>query len=954
MPSRVHALLVVRPEGRAAPDIHLRRTLTALAAQSRQVDALTIVVCGDDRRVRDIVAASGAEGVISAGRGTRFADAVRMASHRLDGDAVWLLAQDTAPEPDALARLAAALETAPSVAFAAPKLVRWDDRTHIVSLGVTMTRGGRTVGLADDEHDQGQHDAQEDVLGADVRGVLVRADAWRELGGLDPALGGADEGLDLGVRARLAGGRVALAPGALVAVAGDGVAGVSDAETALARGRAAFAERSAQLHRRLVYASGPLVVLHWLALLPLAVVRSLGHLLAKRPELIGPELAAAIVAAVRLPSVMRARTRIRSSRRASWTRLAPLRIGSRQLRHRLDDEGGDALARPDLRFFSSTGGAWIVLSALVVSLAAYPALLTWPVLGGGALAPLRSTVAQLWADAAAGARPLGWSTAGPADPFSALVALIGTLSPAEPSRALVVLWLLALPLAALGGWFAATRLSEKPLPRALLAVGWMLAPTFLTALVEGRPTGVLVHILLPWLLFTGAVAHRSWTSASVASLVLAAVVACAPSLTPALLALWLVAVVLTMVRRGGRGLARVIWLVVPAIVVSGPLVWHRVAAGDGWGLLADPGVVALSRPPASDLLGRLMLAAGFPTADAAGWAGLLPDEAAAPWVALLVAPLAILALAAPFMARLVPSAVMLGMAALGALTAMAVAGVSLSATGPVAASIWPGAALSLLWAGLLGAATLTLDRLPDAGLGRSEAPRRRALAAVRTASAAITLTALVVIAVPAVTALHRGELGITNGPDSTLPAYVDAEGRGDPGTATFVMHPLARGGIATEVVWGGSATLGGQTTLQSVRSGPTAGDQATAAATADLVTGSAGDIVSRLGAHGVAYVLLDGARDDESDAARATRLAAKAALDRRDDLESVGDTGKGELWVVIADVVARTPSADERASAWRAGAMQLGIVIVALLLAVPTAASIRQASREPRIVGGRA
>ena len=30
MPSRVHALLVVRPEGRAAPDIHLRRTLAAL------------------------------------------------------------------------------------------------------------------------------------------------------------------------------------------------------------------------------------------------------------------------------------------------------------------------------------------------------------------------------------------------------------------------------------------------------------------------------------------------------------------------------------------------------------------------------------------------------------------------------------------------------------------------------------------------------------------------------------------------------------------------------------------------------------------------------------------------------------------------------------------------------------------------------------------------------------
>jgi len=255
MPSRVHALLVVRSDGHVAPDIHLRRTLAALAEQSRPVDALTIVLCGDDPRLREVVAEAPAEGVITTSRATRFADALRLASRRLDGDAVWLLAQDTAPEPDALARLVAALETAPSVAFAAPKLVRWHDRNHIVSLGVTMTRTGRTVGLADGEHDQGQHDAREDVLGADVRGLLVRADVWRDLDGIDPALGGADEGLDLGVRARLAGGRVALAPASIVAVAGDGVAGDEVGEGVAARARVAYSRRSAQLHRRLVYAA---------------------------------------------------------------------------------------------------------------------------------------------------------------------------------------------------------------------------------------------------------------------------------------------------------------------------------------------------------------------------------------------------------------------------------------------------------------------------------------------------------------------------------------------------------------------------------------------------------------------------------------------------------------------------------------------------------------------------
>lgn len=939
MPSRVHALLVVRPDGRVAPDIHLRRTLTALAAQSRPVDALTIVVCGDDRRVREVVSGSGAEGVIAAPRSTHFAEALRLASHRLDGDAVWLLAQDTAPEPDALARLAAALETAPSVALAAPKLVRWDDRTHIVSLGVTMTRFGRTVGLADGEHDQGQHDAREDVLGSDVRGVLVRAESWRELAGIDSALAGADEGLDLGVRARLAGGRVALAATAIVAVAGDGVAGASADHGTAARARTAYAERSAQLHRRLVYAAPPAAVLHWLALLPLAVVRSLGHLLAKRPGLIGPELAAAVVAVVRVPSVARARAGIRRSRRASWAQLAPLRIGSQQLRHRLDDEGGDATARTDLRFFSSTGGAWIVLAALVVSLAAFAALLAWPVLGGGALAPLRASVGQLWADAVSGPRALGWSTAGAADPFSGLIALIGTLSPAAPSRALVVLWLLALPLAALGGWFAATRVSERPAARALVAVAWALAPTLLTALVDGRPTGVLVHLLLPWLLYTGAVAHRSWTDAAVASLVLAAVVACSPSLLPALVVLWVLALVLTAARRGGRGLARVVWLVVPTVVVAAPLAWQRLRTGDAWALLADPGVAAPSEAPASDLLGRLLLAAGFPTTDAAGWSGVLPEGMPVAVVALLVIPLLVLALASPLVGRLAPSLVLLAVAVLGAATASVAVGVVLAATGSTPVALWPGAALSLAWAGVVGAAAVAVDGIPRAR-------------GVRAAAVAVAALALVVAALPALTALHRDALTITNGPDSTLPAYVDAEGRGDPNTATFVLRPQPRGGIAAEVIWGGSATLGGQTTLQSVRAGETEGDAETAAATADLVTGSAGDVVARLAAHGIGYVLLDAPGDGETDAARATRLAAKAALDRRDELESVGDTGKGELWFVAGEVQPREPTDGQQASAWRAGALQVGVIVVALLLALPTAASIRQGRREPRIVGG--
>ncbi len=939
MPARVHALLVVRPDGRGPADLHLSRTLAALAAQSRPVDRLTVVLCGGDERLRQLAAESGAEGVIVAGRGTGFAEALRMATHRLDGDAVWLLAQDTAPAPRALARLAGALETAPSVAFAAPKLVRWDDAGVIVSLGVTMTRTGRAIGLADAELDQGQHDGGEDVLGADVRGVLVRADAWRRLEGIDPALAGADEGLDLGVRARLSGGRVALAPTALVAVAGDGVAGTPDDRSMLTRGRRMYAERTAQLHRRLVYAPAPAVLLHWLSLLPLALGRTLGHLLAKRPGRIGPEWGAALTVLLRPGAIARARSRIRRTRSASWAQLAPLRVTQREMRQRFDGVADPAVGegRADLRFFSG-GGAWTVLGMLVLSVAAFPALLTWPVLAGEALAPLRSTVGRLWADAAYGQRPLGWDTVAPADPFSAIVALWGSLSPWEPSRAVVVVWLLALPLAALGGWFAATRVTERSSLRATGALAWALAPTFLAALVEGRPTGVLVHLLLPWLLYTAVSAHRSWTSAGVASLLLAAVLACAPSLGPAAIGIWLVGLVLALVLRRGRGIGRLAWLIVPTAVVFTPIVWHQLRAGNPWAVLADPGVVAAATDPVTpDIAGRMLLALGFPTGDPGGWSAFLTEGTPVWWVLLLTAPVIVLALLAPLTARVVPAAVMLLIAAAGIITAFLAVGVSLSVAGAAVVPLWPGSALSLAWAGLVAAALLTLTLL-------------RGISPVRVAAATLVVTALAVSAVPALTATARGTAGISSGSVSTLPAYVEVEGRTGVEVGTLVLSPLPDGSVAAAVVWGGSATLGGQSTAQATRTDVAPADTELARVAVDLLTGAAGDVVDDLSAHGIAYVLLDPGIDEQS-AARSMRLLAETTLDQRDALERVGNTPKGSLWRILGEADQRTVSSAHAATAARIAAAALGVVLVALLLAIPTRASLDEAQRLPRVVG---
>ncbi|KTS02822.1 glycosyl transferase, partial [Microbacterium testaceum] len=171
--------------------------------------------------------------------------------------------------------------------------------------------------------------------------------------------------------------------------------------------RRAFAERTAQLHRRLVYAPAAAVPLHWLSFLPLALWRTILHLIGKVPYRVLPEWGATILVMARVAAVARARRRIRAVRSVGWSRIAPLRVSRSEMRLRWEaaDAGvTDAPVRSELRFFVG-GGAWAVLGALAVSAALFFPLLAWPVLGGGALAPLRATVTQLWQDAAWGERP---------------------------------------------------------------------------------------------------------------------------------------------------------------------------------------------------------------------------------------------------------------------------------------------------------------------------------------------------------------------------------------------------------------------------------------------------------------------------------------------------------------------------------------------------------------------
>lgn len=134
---------------------------------------------------------------------------------------LWLLHDDCAPEPDALAQLLRVVENeqelGKDVAVIGPKLRGWYDRRQLLEVGVTIAHSGRRwTGLDRREQDQGQHDHVTPVLAVSTAGMLIRREVYEELGGFDRRLPLMRDDIDLCWRAQSAGHRVLVAPEAVV------------------------------------------------------------------------------------------------------------------------------------------------------------------------------------------------------------------------------------------------------------------------------------------------------------------------------------------------------------------------------------------------------------------------------------------------------------------------------------------------------------------------------------------------------------------------------------------------------------------------------------------------------------------------------------------------------------------------------------------------------------------
>ncbi len=928
MQPRVTAILVARNGGRYLP-----RTLAALAAQLRRPDeTLYVDSSSSDNSAELLIEHAPHQLITTPGKrtfGGAVAHALQLANPaQSDNEWLWLLGHDNAPEPGALAALLGAVEVAPSVAVAGPKLMSWEHPSVIESFGETLTKYGRSLTVVSGELDQAQHDIQSDQLGVAAGGMLVRRSVWEALGGFDPGLPSADAALDFSVRARLAGHRVVGVPSARVATAGPPELFGRKSLSAGAQNRV---RRAAQLHRRMVYAPPLAVPLHWLTLVPLAILRSLGHLIGKRPGAVGGELAAGIGAAFD-GTVGSARKHIRRTRRLGWAAVGALRMPWAEVRELRAQEraaaspsGGVERERPG---FFGGGGAWVVLLAAIIGIVAWGRVVDSPALSGGGLLPLSSTLGEVWSHIGYGWRYIGAGFMGAADPFTYVLAVLSSVTFWSPSYSIVLLWVVAIPLSALAAWWAAARFSTRAWAPAIAALAWALAPPLLASLAGGHIGAVIAHVLLPTLLLAVVNGARSWSMAALAALLFAAVTAASPVLAPVLLAL-----LLAWMAANPTRVHRLLWIPIPAAALFAPLVVQQLSRGNWLALLADPGRPFLVTPASG-----FSLALGSPEPGLSGWEPFLESLGVAPGLAplvtaILLAPLAGLALLALFVPgsrRSIPAMVI---ALLGFGTAVFSTHVFVTVVGSQVTPIWAGSGLSLYWLGLCGALMVALESLG-----------KRASLPAFAAGVGVAL-----VAVPLFIASATGATDVVENNGRLLPAFTSAEAAARPDLGTLELTAQSDGGVAVTVHRGLGTTLDEQSTLDATDTRADDMDDRLAVLAGNIASRSGFDIAAELDELQIAFVLLP---DADSDAAEAVRQRVAEALDGNRILSPIGETANGYLWYYSAIGDGEAPGGPSIVGT----NLGVGILIaqglvfgVVLLLAIPT--TRRRRVRSAKVAG---
>ncbi|UNO41692.1 glycosyltransferase family 2 protein [Streptomyces sp. MST-110588] len=461
---------------------------------------------------------------------------------------LWLLHDDCAPEPDALAELLRVADASPATAVLGPKLRSWYDRRQLLEAGVSIARSGRRwTGLDRREQDQGQHDQVRPVLSVSTAGMLIRRDVYEQLGGFDRRLPLMRDDVDLCWRAQAAGHQVLVAPDAVLRHAEASArerrpidcVGRSATRPAPGQGAGAkrFTSRGAGPHRvdkagavytLLANTRGALLPYVLLRIVLGTLLRVLAYLVGKAPGQAVDELAGLIGTLLRPGKILAAR-RVRGRPAVPASELRPLfpppgatvratveqfasNFGARSTaetapagRHGAVESGPggedadflevEQFAR--LKRIARRPAPVLFAVLLLVSLIACRGLVGTGALAGGALLPAPAGASGLWSSYLDGWHPVGVGGVADAPPYLAVLALVANLFLGSTGAALTVLLVCSVPLAGLSAYFASRPLVTSRLLRAWGSVVYAFLPAVTGALAGGRVGTAVLAVLLP-------------------------------------------------------------------------------------------------------------------------------------------------------------------------------------------------------------------------------------------------------------------------------------------------------------------------------------------------------------------------------------------------------------------------------------------------------------------------
>ncbi|MEU6670216.1 glycosyltransferase [Streptomyces sp. NPDC046727] len=529
---------------------------------------------------------------------------------------LWLLHDDCAPEPDALAQLLRVVDNElelgrDDVAVVGPKLRGWYDRRQLLEVGVSIANSGRRwTGLDRREQDQGQHDHVRTVLSVSTAGMLIRRDVFEQLGGFDRRLPLMRDDVDLCWRAHAAGHRVLVAPDAVVRHA---EAASRERRTVDCAGRTAASphkvDKAGAVYTLLVNTRTAALPWVLLRLVLGTVLRTLAYLVGKVPGQAVDEIRGLLSTLLRPERIIAARRRRGPAQidkgelrqlfpppgatvRATVEQLAGnLTSGSDTDTSSAGRHGGAVESGPGgddaefleveqfarLKRIARKPGPVLFLALLLISLAACRALLGGGALAGGALLPAPADAGDLWSRYVDGWHPVGAGGASSAPPYLAVVATLASLLFGSTGLAVTVLLICSVPLAGLTAYFASRPLVTSRLLRAWAAIAYAFLPATTGALAGGRVGTAVLAVLLPLIARAGiaasglayrAGARGSWRATWAYALLLTVTTAFTPIVWPIALLLGLGVLVL---RRGdlvAHGLRFLAQLGTPLLVLA--------------------------------------------------------------------------------------------------------------------------------------------------------------------------------------------------------------------------------------------------------------------------------------------------------------------------------------------------------------------------------------------------